>query len=367
MAYAPSAPPQSAPTDPALVTAVQQLGSQLTELSAVMGNMASAVDQLNARVVQLEQPRMADPVPDPIAHLPILQEVPAPSVNIVRSLKVPQLPVYKGGEKELQSWLERASTLLPAAGLSLRDTSAVQQAILHLDEKALRWWRNRTEEHGLDGGCTCWADFELAISDRFGPANPDVVGRYHLFGLRQLAPGLKSLNKYVELFQQHSATLRTPMQDLDMRELFLHGMDVELVLEVRTAHKDKPFFTFQDALNMAVQIATTKSYHLSLGGKGASAKPGTGGGKGRGNGYAGAPSSHNAGKGGNGNGHNNGPVPMDLGLLNNLCVEAGLCTPAQFSKLSAEQVARYYKEGRCFNCGETGHKASACPKSRTGK
>ena len=64
-----------------------------------------------------------------------------------------------------------------------------------------------------------------------------------------------------------------------------------------------------------------------------------------------------------------GPTPMELGAVTNTSrsnnsYQGSSSNKPSYDKLTPEQRQQLIKEGRCFYCRETGHRALDCPKRK---
>ena len=133
--------------------------------------------------------------------------------------KLPKLDEFSGKESELESWLSRSEAILRCyTGVSLFDGTSCDLAALFLKGKARDMWDYCTNERGDPrAGCMNWAQFAALLRDLLGPRNTDVVGRARLRDLHQTG----SVRSYAQEFLRIVRTMRRPMADYDLRELFI--------------------------------------------------------------------------------------------------------------------------------------------------
>lgn len=271
---------------------------------------------------------------------------PLTSPRPLGSVKLGPPPEYTGNLPGISptSWLYKVSSYLNATGVT-GDTARIAVAGYHLSGAALSWWR-RLE--ALPDTSTSkpktWGEFCTALTAMFQDTNPVEHARDRLAALEQRT----SVRQYATLFRNTAIEIPDISND-ELKDRFLRGLKAAVKQEVRMRQPA----TFDEAVQVAERY---DSLRYGTTGSGSGTKH----------------HSHFFG-----NKAHEGPAPMDLGAVTDARQRWGSSNNSRASgnqpsssgsglsgKLTPELRQKLIREGRCFYCRETGHRALACPKRK---
>lgn len=267
----------------------------------------------------------------------------------------------------------------------------VSVAATYLDKSAAKWFNARATRDAL-GENPSWAEFRVAFVQRFRPQVASRTARMELRQLRQTG----SVAEYSDKFQS-CLQMIDDMSTTDQVYAYIYGLTRELRVEVDRANPAR--------LTDAIELAAKAELLLS-GGRRDAPRPFWN--RGGGNARRGFSSSARPAT--------SGPAPMDLSALDGALEEDGWDSQDEFEvspsrsatrrragesqdaaverlaaallcrmetsgggrggaprrdhagpSLSKDEFDRLSKEGKCFNCKQSGHLARNCPKGRSNR
>jgi hypothetical protein len=306
--------------------------------------MTAQIDEatLNRMIEEAVQVRLGPAVEAELAA----RGAPAPvasgsSTHIAGGIKLESPPEFAGTLPGLSptAWLFKVSSYFNATGVT-DDATRIAVASYRLTGPALSWWR--TIEPLPDTASSkpkTWGEFCTALTGTFSDAIPVEHARDRLAALQQRT----SVRQYAYIFRNTAIEIPNIANE-ELKDRFIRGLKPAVRQEVRMRNPS----TFEDAVQMAERYDSLRygaSYSTS---------------------YPKQPSHFFGNKG------HEGPAPMDLGAMTDARQRwNGKASGNQPSgnnglngKLTPELKQKLIKEGRCFYCRETGHRALACPKRK---
>lgn len=266
------------------------------------------------------------------------------------SIKPPKPDVFDG--RHVDTFLYALEKLFAYHGES-RSDQKVSLAVTFLRSSALRWYKY-AEHQDVEGKLKNWAQFTQALRSHFQATNTETMVRNKLAVLQQVA----SVSRYNDQYN----TLIIEVLDVDERskvDMYVRGLKKEIQLHVSLQSPE----TLEAAQRLALNIDTIMLQ------TGYARQPARQNFRGKGNGRY----SNNRNGGGRSYGNYGQSVPMELGQAEHESAtdeydveDSSTVTLAQANykgsrRLAPEEQRRLMKEGRCFNCQETGHLSRDCP------
>ena len=236
-------------------------------------------------------------------------------------------------------WLYKVSNYLTATGV-LDDPTRIAIGTYYLSGPALAWWRTLAAlPDGAPAKPITWDAFCAALITMFQPTNPVDNARDRLAGLQQRT----SVRQYAALMRNAAIEIPGIAND-ELKDRFIRGLKKEVRQEVRM----RAPATFEEAVQVAERFDSLR-YNSSSERQ--------------------QPSRFLYER----RGFNDGGGPMELGALEEPQPRwNGRQNEPRWKngggdasgKLTPELRQKLIKEGRCFYCRETGHRALACPKRK---
>lgn len=225
--------------------------------------------------------------------------------------------------EDTASWLFLCRQYFDACGMP--SSQKVKFAAAFLRDNAATWWRmqvQHTDARGME--LLTWEQFEQALQRQFERPNAKKVLRDRLFNLRQQ----RSVFEYVAKLRE--VTVQIPdLSEGEVLDKFIRGLKpaVRKELELRDPA------TLEEAIRMA-ERADSVEYRMRSAYAERSARYGP----------------------------SNGPVPMELGALNNSSASQGAATLNRRDS----KPKRDFSNVTCYVCGKKGHTSKICTQVRTG-
>jgi len=245
------------------------------------------------------------------------QQTPPPRTFPAAKVKEPDIFTGTDPKVDVVDWLQCQRIYMRLAHVSEAD--AMDHIYLYLKGSASLWWRKLLVDNAQARSWT-FEQFARELTNRYSSATVIRLARDKINSLRQTG----SATAYNDEFNK--LALRIPdMTAAEAMDKYVRGLKADVATRLAVQQPQD----LQLAMNMAVEVDrrlwTQASYRQQ----------------------------QQQQHGGNG-----GPVPMELGLM---------YQPGGGRYQYQHQPRPYKFTGKCYNCGEVGHKAAVCkkPKDKT--
>lgn len=335
----------------------------LADVVVLIHNVGGRVEALQRELQSLKSPATSAPPSASTSSATAPPAAASSSAPTVVHFRAPEFPTFSGDPSKLGTWLAQTEQCLTLAGIPPDSAKAVSIASLYLRDNAMTMWNNLVTNHGVNAGCTSFADFARMLKENMGVVAPEITIRAKLATLRQL----RTVEGYYKIYNDTLLQLPDARADLETREEFIRGLKSEVQLHVRRCQPS----TYQEA------VVAARSYEGTV-----RTVPRS----------SGASSSSNS-----------GPSPMDLdALVTSILSKASSASTSRgrssnrspgrssrspsrqthrsasrssspgnrrvpLASLSAAELQDLRDRKLCFYCRKPGHSIKDCPAKKSGK
>jgi hypothetical protein len=162
------------------------------------------------------------------AHVPVsTYDLVPPTEKLHPGFKLQRNMYFSGTSKEdVDTWLFIIEQNLLGYGIS-EGSLRIQVAVMGMQNVAAQWWRHHCEQHPHQQ--INWEEFKRLVRDRFQGQLEAIDARTHLINLKQ---GSKTVDQYVSAFQDLLSKVHGAMQEEDQITYFLNGLKSNVYAEV---------------------------------------------------------------------------------------------------------------------------------------
>lgn len=340
-----------------------------TDAAAMQQQMQSMFQQCRDMHAAMEQQRQHIDEQNRILQQYQLQQMQHAnsSSNHSNNMPKPAKPdLFKGASASAQNWLYAIEQYFHATQTIHNENFMIHFASASLRDQAAVWWRSTEKQYKQAGNeIVTWDAWKKAFLEQYQPKKASEIAREKLYTIHQGG----SVSAYCDTFNSHLLHI-TDMSDTDQLFQFLRGLHPDIYSDVKFQHPKTLLEAQNYALKAELDVRARSSWFKRN--RGAHAGNGTFKKVGYNNGNYRAPSGQAAAA--------STSAPMDLGQLagddddaneevhdHESTEEVGddelFALLSTLKPLDEAERKRCMREGRCFRCRQTGHRAqsSSCP------